>query len=134
MKHLTTKAAFGVALALAAVLGIAACTTAQTDKFVAGVANFNRGLSAVDQTVKNVNATLYANCESLVEVASAINDIAGQCNKVSPYTSVANSVVDNYCQTPAAQSAGIAKSIGVTASGVSAAKSQLSASKKACAT
>lgn len=133
MKHLTTKAAFLAALAGAAVLTVTACTTAQTDKFVSGITNFNRGLSAVDQTVKNVNATIYANCNTIVSVAASINGLAGQCSNASTYTSVANSIVDNYCQTAAVQSAGIATSISVTASGVSAAKSQLTASKLACA-
>lgn len=118
---------------LGAVLLVAACTTAQTDKFVASVSNFNRGLAAVDQTVKNVNASLYANCNSLVTVATAINDISGQCSKAAPYTSVANTVINNYCQSAAAQDAGIANSISITASSVSAAKSQLAANKKACA-
>lgn len=123
-----------LALAAAALaLTVAACTTAQTDKFVAGIGNFNRGLAAVDQTVQNINASLYANCNNLVTTASAINDIAGQCSKVSPYTSVANAVINNYCQSTAAQNAGIATSVSITASSVSAAKSQLSASKKACA-
>lgn len=118
---------------LALILTISACTTAQTDKFVSSVSNFNRGLAAVDQTVQNINSIIYANCNSLVTVANSINDLSGQCSKAAPYTSVANSIVDNYCQAPAVQSAGIAKSISVTASGVSAAKSQLAANKKACA-
>lgn len=118
---------------LGSVLLVAACTTAQTDKFVASVSNFNRGLAAVDQTVKNVNASLYSNCNSLVTVATAINDISGQCSKAAPYTSTANAVILNYCQTSAAQDSGIANSVSITASSVSAAKSQLAVNKKACA-
>lgn len=122
-----------IILTALAALTLGACSTAQTDKFVAGLTNFNRGLAAVDQTVKNVNASLYANCTSLVTVATSINDIAGTCSKAAPYTSTANAVINNYCQSAAAQDAGIAKSVSITASSVSAAKSQLSASKKACA-
>lgn len=131
MKHFAKIAALG--LGAIALLAVAACSTSQTDNFIAGLSNFSRGLSAVDQTVKDVNATLYANCSSLVSVASSINDIAGQCSKASTYTSVANSVIDNYCQSAAAQTAGIATSISITASSVAAAKSQLTASKKSCA-
>ena len=121
-------------LALVGALGLGACGTAQTDKFVAAVQNFGRGLAAVDQTVKQVNAVLYSQCTDLVATAGAINDLSGQCSKVAPYTSVANTYIDNFCQAPAAQSAGIATSLAVTARGVSAAKSTLAANKKACAT
>lgn len=108
------------------------CTTAQTDNFVSSLSNFNRGLAAVDQTVQNVNATLYANCNSMVTVATSINDLAGQCSKVASYTSTANAVINGYCQSSAAQNAGIATSISITAANVSAAKSVLAANKKAC--
>ena len=43
---------------------LAACTAAQTDKFIDGVQNFTRGLAAVDSAVKDVNTTLYANCNA----------------------------------------------------------------------
>ena len=128
MKHFRILGAVGL-LAIA----LAACTTAQTDKFIGGLTNFNRGLAAVDQTVQQINATVYAQCGALVTTATAINDIAGGCNKASDYTSVANAVISNYCQAAGVQSAGIAQSISVTASSVSAAKSTLSANKKACA-
>ena len=114
-------------------LGLGARSTAQTDKFIAGVQNFGRGLAAVDQAVKQINATVYAQCNALVTTASAINDIAGNCSKAATYTSVANSVITNYCQASGVQTAGIAQSIAVTASSVSAAKSTLAANKKACA-
>lgn len=125
-KFMTTIVMLG-----AMVLG--ACSTAQTDKFVGNLANFNRGLAAVDESVKQINATVYAQCGALVATATAINDIAGDCAKASPYTSVANAVINNYCQAAGVQSAGIAQSIAVTASSVNAAKSTLAANKKACA-
>lgn len=124
------KALFAVCAA--SLVTLAACTTAQTDKLVSGLTNFNRGLAAVDETVKNINTTIYAQCGALVTTATAINDIAGNCSKASDYTSVANAVIANYCQAAGVQSAGIAQSISVTASSVSAAKSTLSANKKAC--
>lgn len=112
--------------------GAAACSTAQTDRFVAGVDNFTRGLAAVDEAVKKVNASLYAQCSGLVTAAQAINDIAGSCSKASNYTSVANVVIVTYCQTSGVEQNGVAKSLAVTASGVNAAKSTLAANKKAC--
>lgn len=129
MKHFARSLLLAAALALT----VAACTTAQTDNFVASVSNFNRGLAAVDQTVQRINATLYANCNSMVTVASSINDLAGQCSKAAPYTSTANAVINGYCQSSAAQNAGIATSVSITAANVSAAKSVLAANKKACA-
>ena len=128
MKHFRILGAVGL-LALT----LTACSTAQTDSFISKLTNFNRGLAAVDQTVQQINATVYAQCGALVTTATAINDIAGNCSKASPYTSVANAVILNYCQASGVQSAGIAQSISVTASSVSAAKSTLSANKKACA-
>ncbi len=126
MRHLKIMLV-GLALALAG------CTTAQTDRFVAGVQNFGRGLAAVDATVKQVNATLYSQCTGLVTAAQAINDIAGSCSKASDYTSAANAIIMNYCQRQGVEEAGIATSLSVTASGVNAAKSTLAANKKACA-
>jgi len=126
VKHFAHIALVGAALALGA------CSTAQTDRFVAGVQNFGRGLAAVDAAVKQVNATLYDQCDGLVTTAQAINDIAGSCSKASDYTSAANSIIVNYCQAQAVEQAGIAKSLAVTASGVNAAKSTLAANKKAC--
>lgn len=112
----------------------ASCTKAQTDSFVDKVSNFNRGVAAVDDSLKKVNATLYAQCSDLVTIAGSINDLSGQCSKAAPYTSVANAVINNYCQSAAVQqNGGIAVSIGVTAKSVSAAKSTLSANKAACA-
>lgn len=138
MKQLSIRnvcLAVGLVLTLSGLaLGLGGCSKAQTDNFINGIDNFNRGLAAVDASVKQINATLYAQCNDLVTIASSINDLSGQCSKASPYTSVANSVINNYCQSAAiAQNGGIAVSIGVTASGVSAAKSTLSANKKACA-
>lgn len=118
--------------ALTMLATLAACSTAQTDNLISGLANFNRGLAAVDETVKSINATVYAQCGTLVSTATAINDIAGDCSKASDYTSVANAVINSYCQASGVQSAGIAQSISVTASSVNAAKSTLSANKKAC--
>jgi Mrp family chromosome partitioning ATPase len=128
MKHLSKIIVFLGALALGA------CSTSSTDKFVAGLTNFNRGLSAVDQTLKNVNATLYDNCTSFVTVAQAINDISGQCSKAAPYTSAANAVIDTYCSSSQlASNGGIAASIKVTADSIKVAKSTLAANKAACA-
>lgn len=115
-------------------MALGGCSTAQTDSFLGSLANFNRGLAAVDTTLASINSTLYANCTSMVTVASAINDIASQCSKASPYTSVANTVINNYCQSSQlATNGGIAASVGVTASSVSAAKNTLAANKRACA-
>lgn len=114
-------------------LSLGACSSQQTDTFISKLANFNRGLAAVDQTVQQINGTIYAQCNALVTTAKAINDIAGNCAKASPYTSVANSVITSYCQAQGVQNAGIAQSIAVTAASVSAAKSTLAANKKACA-
>lgn len=113
-------------------LALGACSTAQTDKFIGGLTNFQRGLAAVDQTVQQINGTVYSQCNALVTTATAINDIAGDCSKASLYTSVANAVINNYCQAAGVQQAGIAQSIAVTASSVNAAKSTLAANKKAC--
>lgn len=129
MRHFSRMLA---GLALVGVV-VAGCSTAQTDKFVGGLANFNRGLAAVDESVQKINATVYAQCGALVTTAGAINDIAGNCSKASNYTSVANSVILNYCQAQGVQQAGITQSIAVTASSVNAAKSTLAANKKACA-
>jgi Mrp family chromosome partitioning ATPase len=121
-------------VALIVTVALAGCTSAQTDRLVAGLVNFNRGLAAVDQTIKQINTTLYGQCTGYVEIASSINDLAGQCSKAASYTTVANAVILNYCQTEAiAQNGGIAASIAVTAKNVSAAKSTLAANKAACA-
>ena len=124
-------------LAISAMIGVTAllgaCSTASTDKFVAGVDNFVRGLKAVDEGVKQVNATIYSNCKGLVTSAAAINEIAGSCSRASDYTSVANAVIGTYCQRPGVEQAGIAQSLAVTASSVTAAKNTLAANKKACA-
>lgn len=130
LKERAIIAAFVGVAVIAMALG--ACSTAQTDKFIAGLTNFNRGLAAVDASVQQVNATLYKNCTDFVLVASSINDIAGQCSKASNYTSVANTVILGYCQTSGVSQAGIATSIAVTAKSISAAKSTLSANKVVC--
>ena len=96
--------------------------------------NFTRGLAAVDSAVKDVNTTLYANCNAYVSVAQSINDIAGQCSKAAPYTTTANVVINRYCSaSELANNGGIAASIKVTASAISTAKSTLAANKQACA-
>ncbi len=124
---------FGIVIAALAGLVVAACSNTQLDKFNSGVANFVSAIHTVDSALKDINATVYSNCNSLVSTAKAINDLSGQCSKAAPYTSVANEVIDNYCQSDAAQNAGIAKSISITASSVSAAKSKLASNKTACA-
>lgn len=132
MKHFRLDA-ITLSIAIAAV-ALSACTTAQTDKFVAGLDNFNRGVAAVDASLQRVNSTLYANCTGMVSVASSINEIAAQCSRASPYTSVANAVINNYCQSnQLATNGGIAASVNVTASSLSAAKSTLAANRRACA-
>lgn len=129
MKHLRLIAPW-VIVGMAIALG--ACSTPATDKLVAGVDNFVRGLKAVDAGVKQVNATIYSNCNELRTMAGAINEIAGSCSKASDYTSVANVVIANYCQRPTVEQAGIAQSLAITASSVTAAKNTLAANKKAC--
>lgn len=129
MKHFRIFA-LSMVVGLSAIVG--ACSTAATDRLVAGVDNFVRGLKAVDEGVKQVNATIYSNCQGLVTAAAAINEIAGSCAKASDYTSVANVVISNYCQRPGVEQAGIAQSLAVTASSVTAAKNTLAANKKAC--
>lgn len=133
MKHRILIGLQYSACAALVALSIAGCSTASTDRLIASVDNFTRGLAAVDSAVKQVNATLYAQCDGLQTTAQAINDIAGSCSKASDYTSAANAIIINYCQKPAVEKAGIAKSLAVTASSVSAAKSTLAANKKACA-
>lgn len=127
------KQIFRVVLVAASAVLLVACSGAQTDKFIDGVQNFTRGVAAVDQAMKDVNATLYSNCASFASVAESINDIAGQCSKAAPYTSTANAVINKYCSTAEiSTNGGIAASIQVTASAVSTAKSVLAANKKAC--
>lgn len=126
----------GALVALLCMFGLilGACSTAQTDKFIGGLTNFQRGVAAVDETLKTVNTTLYNNCVTFQTVASSIDDIAGSCSKAAPYTSTANAVINGYCQSSQlASNGGIANSIAVTASSISAAKSTLTANKKACA-
>lgn len=129
MKHFRLAITAG---ALAAAFAVAACSASSTDKFIGGLTNFNRGLSAVDGTVQQINASLYSNCQTMVTVAGAINDLSGSCSKAAPYTSVANSVIDNYCQSAGVQNAGIAASLAITVSSVKTAKDTLAANKKAC--
>lgn len=132
LKAESTKVMLAVALLVAAIL--AGCSAAQTDKFISGLTNFNRGVAAVDESLKQVNATLYGNCTSFVAVAQSINDLAGQCSKASPYTSVANDVIQKYCQSSQLSSnGGIVASIDVTVKSISQAKSTLAANKAACA-
>lgn len=131
LKSISTKSALVFGLLAAAM--VAGCSTAQTDNFVSGLSNFNRGVAAVDESLKQVNSTLYKNCTSFVSVAKAIDELSGKCSKASPYTSVANSVVTTYCQSSQLESnGGITASIQVTASSISQAKSTLDANKKAC--
>lgn len=133
MKHIGLRSFILGAFAVGLALVVAACSDTQLAKFNSGVANFVSAVHTVDAALKDVNATLYANCETYVSVAKSINDVAGQCSKASTYTSVANTVIDSYCQTSAlADNGGIAASISVTATSISAAKSTLSANKKAC--
>ena len=94
----------------------------------------NQDIAAVDQTVKNINATLYSNCNTMVSITGSINTLASQCSKASPYTSVANSYILNFCQSQAiAQNGGVAASLDAIATGISSAKSTLATNKKACA-
>ncbi|MBS0369015.1 MAG: hypothetical protein JSS57_07435 [Proteobacteria bacterium] len=128
MKHIIRYGLFAAACAV-----LAACSTAQTDRFIEGVKNFARGISAVDDALKDVNATLYSNCSNIVDVAGAINDIAGQCSKAAPYTSTANAVIDKYCQaSQLSTNGGIAASIKVTAASYNAAKATLAQNKQVC--
>lgn len=130
MKH---KRVF-LAIAVTAALTVGACSDGDLLKFQHTIGNVVSAIHTVDSALKDVNATLYSNCGNLVSVASSINDLSGQCSKAAPYTSVANSVIDNYCQTAALQqNGGITASILVTAKSVSAAKRTLSANKAACA-
>ena len=120
-----------VLLLLALALAITACTDAQTNKFIAGITNFQRGVAAVDDAIAQVSATLYKNCKAAQSVGQAASDITGSCAKASPVVDSVNTVINNYCQRD--QVTDIASAIAVTATSVSAVKSQLSAAKKACA-
>lgn len=114
-----------------AMLAVAACSTEQTNKVVDGLANFNRGVAAVDETIANVSTTLYKYCKSIQAVAQAADDITGTCNKASPVVDAGNAAIKSLCQTN--QIADISSSVVAAASTVSAVKSQLSAAKTACA-
>lgn len=126
MKHLRLAL-----IALAIPVGLVACSTAQTDRFVAGVTNFNRGVAAVDAAVAQTSQTLYKNCTNLQAVGHGAVDIIGSCNKASPVVAAVNDVIMGYCL--AAPASGIASAIATTASTVNSTKSQLASAKQACA-
>lgn len=119
-----------IALIIIGALALAACSTAQTDKFVASVNNFNRGVEAVDASIAQVSATLYKNCTGMQAVAQAASDVAGTCSKAGGVLSAANSVIINFCQN--SNVVDISSAVVATAASVSAAKSQLSSVKAAC--
>ena len=128
-QHMKRFASF-VIVALA-VLTIAGCSTASTDRFVERLGNFNRGVAAVDDAIAKVSATLYRNCKSIQAIAQAADDITGQCAKASPVVTAANAIVTSYCQRE--QVTDIASAVQATAATVQSTKSQLSAAKAACA-
>lgn len=116
-----------------AALALGACSDTQLASFNSGVANFVSAIHTVDAALKDVNSTLYSNCNAYVSVAQSINDVAGSCSKASPYTSVANAVIDKYCKSSElATNGGIGTSINYVASSISAAKSTLNANKQMC--
>ena len=112
-------------------LATASCTTAQTDRFVDRLSNFNRGVAAVDNAIAKVSATLYKHCKSIQAVAQAADDITGTCTKASPVVSAGNTAIKSLCQTD--QVTDIATTVVAAANTVSAVKSQLSAAKASCA-
>lgn len=127
MKHIKIAA---LAAALSAV-GIAACSTSGTDRFISRVTNFNRGVAAVDAAIAQTSQTLYKNCTNLQAVGQAAVDVTGSCNKASPVVDTVNDVIVGYCS--AAPASGIATAISTTASTVNLTKTQLASAKQACA-
>lgn len=123
-----------MAVAVSATLLVGGCSDGQLARFTSGVKNLVAGVHVVDEALKDVNATIYSNCQDLVATANAINDLTGQCSAAAPYTSTANAIVDQYCQSSEiAANGGIAKTSSIVAKSVSAAKSTLTANKAACA-
>lgn len=118
-------------IAFSLLLTIAGCTAAQTDRFVASVGNFNRGVAAVDASIGALSATLYSNCKNLQSVGQAAVDVTGTCNKASPVVNAVNDVINGYCQS--SQVTNISSAVATTANTITATKSQLSAAKQACA-
>ena len=134
MKHIrkTLTASF-LAFGILGLALLAGCSTAQTDAFVERVANFNRGVAAVDDAIAKVSVALYRNCKSAQTIAQAASDIAGSCTKASPVLTAGNAIIASYC-SDANKVADIASAISATAATVSATKTQLAAAKKSCAT
>ena len=110
---------------------LAACSTSATNKLVDSLGNFNRGVAAVDETIKTISTALYANCQNMHAVGQAADDITGSCNKASPVVSSVNTAINSMCQ--ASQVTDISSTIVASASTLSAVKSQLSSAKANCA-
>lgn len=132
MKHHSGYyAALAVWAVVAGGLSVAGCSTAQTDKLVTGLGNFNRGVAAVDQTIQTISTALYKNCTSMQAVGQAAYDITGTCTKASPVVSSVNTAINSMCQ--ASQVVDITSTVVASAQTFSAVKSQLSAAKASCA-
>lgn len=117
---------------LAAALAVGACTTAQTDKLVGYLGNFNRGVVAVDESIATISASLYKNCNTIHSIGQAASDITGKCAKASPVVDGVNDIINGYCH--ASQVTDVGTALAATADTISSAKSQLSAAKKSCGT
>ena len=127
MKHFLRT----VLIAAPVAILLAACSTAQTDLFVARVENFSRGVAAVDVALERVSASLYKHCKNIQAVAQAADDITGTCAKASSVVTAANAIINGYCQREVVTD--ISSAVQATAATVASTKSQLSAAKAACA-
>lgn len=126
MRNLLTS----IALAIVAFVAVS-CTTAQTDKFVSGLNNFNRGVAAVDETIKAISATLYANCKSIQAISQTASDISGQCSKAGSVLSAGNTAINSMCQS--SQVVDITSTVVASGAAYKSVKTQLASAKASCA-
>lgn len=112
------------------VLATASCTTAQTDQFVTSLNNFNRGVAAVDETIKAISTTLYNNCVSIQAISQTASDISGQCSKAGAVLTAGNTAINSLCQS--AQVVDITSTVVASGAAYKAVKTQLASAKASC--
>ncbi len=108
----------------------AGCSTAQTDRLVNSLNNFNRGVAAVDETIRTISATLYAQCNNIHTISQTASDISGQCSRAGAVLSAGNSAINSLCQRD--QVVNITSSIVAAGEAYKSVKSQLASAKAAC--
>jgi hypothetical protein len=118
------------AVAAAAFLLLAGCSTAQYDNFNNAVNNFVRGVRAVDNAVAKINKTLHKNCEEIQAIAAAAATLPSSCSKADLVVGSANAGLANYCQ--ANNVSNVASAIVSTAAAVKAAKADYADAKASC--